>query len=70
MQRLASSRYVTPYGFALVHAGLGESDEAFGWLSRAVDDRSHWLVWLSLDPRFTDLRADSRFRATLARIGW
>jgi TolB-like protein/DNA-binding winged helix-turn-helix (wHTH) protein/Tfp pilus assembly protein PilF len=70
MKRLASSRYVTPYGVALVHAGLGESDEAFQWLSRAVDDRAHWLIWLSLDPRFANLRADPRFGATLARIGW
>ena len=70
MQRLASSRYVTPYGVALVHAGLGETDEAFQWLSRAVDDRAHWLVWLSLDPRFASLRGDPRFAATLARMGW
>ena len=70
LQRLASSRYVTPYAFALVHAGLGETDEAFQWLSKAVDDRTHWLVWLSLDPRFANLRSDSRFGATLARIGW
>ncbi|HZW87801.1 MAG TPA: hypothetical protein VFF12_01875, partial [Myxococcaceae bacterium] len=70
MHRLASSRYVTPYGVALVHAGLGETDEAFRWLSRAVDDRSHWLIWLSVDPRFANLRSDPRFGATLARIGW
>ncbi|MGZ3445065.1 MAG: tetratricopeptide repeat protein [Myxococcaceae bacterium] len=70
MQRLASSRYVTPYGIALVHAGLGQTDEAFLWLSRAVDERSHWLVWLSLDPRFEDLRGDPRFPALLQRMGW
>jgi hypothetical protein len=70
MHGLAASRYVTPYAVALVHAGLGETDEAFQWLSRAVDDRAHWLVWLSLDPRFANLRSDPRFGATLARIGW
>jgi tetratricopeptide (TPR) repeat protein len=70
MERLATSRYVTPYGVALVHAGLGDADGAFQWLSRAVDDRSHWLVWLSLDPRFADLRGDPRFAAVLQRMGW
>ena len=70
MDRLASSRYVTPYGIALVHDGLGDADAAFHWLSRAVDDRAHWLVWLSRDPRFADLRGDPRFGALLQRMGW
>jgi len=70
MERLSASRYVTPYGVALVHDGLGDADGAFQWLSRAVDERSHWLVWLSLDPRFADLRGDPRFAAVLQRIGW
>jgi len=69
MERLASTRYVTPYALALVHDGLGDRDAAFRWLSRAVDDRSHWLVWLSLDPRFADLREDPRFAALVQRVG-
>ncbi len=70
MERLSASRYVTPYGVALVHDGLGDADAAFRWLSRAVDDRSHWLVWLSLDPRFANLRGDPRFAALLQSMGW
>ncbi len=70
MERLSASRYVTPYGVALVHDGLGDADAAFRWLSQAVDDRAHWLVWLSLDPRFADLRGDPRFAALLQSMGW
>ena len=48
---LSKHRFVTSYGVALVHAGLGQIDEAFFWLDRAFEERSHWLVWLRLDPR-------------------
>ena len=45
---------------ALVHAGLGRHHSAFDWLDRAVAARSHWLVWLQLDPRWNSLRQDVR----------
>ena len=61
LERLAKERYVTPYGIALVCAGLGDKDQAFAWLARALEDRSHWLVWLKLDPRFDVLRSDRRY---------
>jgi len=66
---LARQQYVTEYGVALVHAGLGDRDAAFDWLDRAVAARSHWLVWLKLDPRWNGLRADPRYAALLVRVG-
>ena len=68
-QQLAGQRYVTSYGVALVHAGLGDQAEAFRWLDKAYDERSHWLVWLSLDPRWNDLRGDPRFDRLRKRVG-
>jgi len=68
-QELAERQYVTSYGVALVHAGLGDKSEAFRWLDKAYDERSHWLVWLSLDPRWNDLRGDPRFDQLRKRVG-
>ena len=34
MEALSKQRFVTSYGVALVHAGLGQIDEAFHWLDR------------------------------------
>jgi TolB-like protein/DNA-binding winged helix-turn-helix (wHTH) protein len=68
-QKLGESRYVTSYGIALVHAGLGDKSEAFRWLNKAYDERSHWLVWLGLDPRWNDLRGDPRFDQLRKRVG-
>jgi hypothetical protein len=56
-------------GVALVHAGLGDKSEAFRWLDKAYDERSHWLVWLSLDPRWNGLRGDPRFDQLRKRVG-
>lgn len=68
MRKLAGHRFVTAYGVALVHAGLGEQEAAFAWLEKAFAERSHWLVWLRLDPRWKALRGDARFAALVRRM--
>jgi hypothetical protein len=68
LKQIANHRFVTAYGVALVYAGLGEIDAAFTWLDRAFAERSHWLMWLRLDPRFDGFRADPRFVELLDRI--
>jgi DNA-binding winged helix-turn-helix (wHTH) protein len=68
LERLGNHTYVTPYGVALVHAGLGNSDVTFTWLNRAFRERSHWLVWLRLDPRWNELLSDARFVELVRRM--
>ena len=70
LEALSRQRFVTSYGMALVHAGLRQIDEAFRWLDRAFDERSHWLVWLRLDPRWKSLHSDPRFAALVSKIGY
>jgi tetratricopeptide (TPR) repeat protein len=70
LQRLAGTKFVTSYGVALVHAGLGQKDSAFAWLNKAFEERSHWLVWLRLDPRWKGLRSDPRFAELVGRVGF
>jgi hypothetical protein len=38
------------------------------WLDTAFAERSHWLVWLRLDPRWKTLRGDPRFAALVERV--
>ena len=68
LQGLSSNRFVTSYGIALVHASLGENDAAFAALDKAFEERSNWLVWLRLDPRWNPLRADARFAVLVSRM--
>ncbi|HVR38902.1 MAG TPA: winged helix-turn-helix domain-containing protein [Thermoanaerobaculia bacterium] len=63
------NHYVPPHEIALVHAGLGNHDEALAWLARALDERSAWVVYLNVDPRLDALRADGRFGGLVGRVG-
>jgi TolB-like protein/Tfp pilus assembly protein PilF/DNA-binding winged helix-turn-helix (wHTH) protein len=57
-------------GIARIYAALGETDQAFGWLEKAYDDREHWLVTLKVDPMFDLLRSDPRFQDLVRRMNF
>ena len=69
LHALSARQFVSPYHIAVIHAALGERDEAFDWLSRACDAQSEALVWFAVDPMLDSLRPDPRFAAIMARIG-
>jgi TolB-like protein/Tfp pilus assembly protein PilF len=69
LEDIAKERYIPPTAFALVHAGLGDMDEAFQWMDRAVEQRDCYIVLLRTSPSFDELRADPRFDDLLRRIG-
>ena len=61
-------RYVCPFYFAVVYAGLHENAEAVRWLQKAMDDRSNPCIFLRADPQFDSLRKDAGFIALLSRL--
>lgn len=61
--------YVAAYDFAVIHAALGETDQAFEWLQKAYDDRSSYMTWLKVDPQLGPLRSDPRFAELLKKVG-
>ena len=61
--------YVSAYAFALVHASIGEADQAFASLARGRAERTNWMVWLNRDARWAPIRADPRFAALTRAIG-
>jgi tetratricopeptide (TPR) repeat protein len=48
----ARTRFVSPFHFALVYAGLGEGNEVVTWLERCRDERSGWLTWIGVEREF------------------
>ena len=62
LRDLSRQRYVSPYWYAIVHAGAGDRESALGWLEKACEERDVWLTWLKVEPRFEGLRTHARFR--------
>jgi TolB-like protein/DNA-binding winged helix-turn-helix (wHTH) protein/Flp pilus assembly protein TadD len=69
LRTLSKTRYVSPYAFALVYIGLGETEKALESLQRAVTERSQAVTNLKVDPVFDDLRSDPRFVSLIRQIG-
>lgn len=69
LHRKSEQSYVSAYDIAVIYAGLGETEQAFTWLYKAIEQRPFWLCWLKLDPRLDGLRADPRFHNLLRRVG-
>jgi len=69
LTELARQKYVAPHFFAGIQVGLGENDRAIEYLERSYEERSHWLIYLHLDPGMDGLRDNPRFQHLLRRIG-
>ena len=70
LQAAARERFVPPYAFALVHAGLGDADAAMAALEAAYAVRDVHLVLIGIDPKWDPYRRDPRFVDLLRRCGF
>jgi TolB-like protein len=66
----AGSRYIPPTYIGMLHAGLGNTDEALIWLERAFEQRADGLTWLNVEPMLDELRSDPRFQDLIHRLGF
>ena len=65
---LAAQAYVPPAGFAWIHLGLGEIDEAFVWMDHAIEARDHHMTPIKSYPFLDPIRSDPRFAALLRKM--
>jgi TolB-like protein/class 3 adenylate cyclase/Tfp pilus assembly protein PilF len=70
LQARAREEYVPSYWIAFVHVGFGDKDRAIEWMDKAREERSAWLAWANVEPRFDILRDDPRFRDILRKVGF
>ena len=67
--RFGLRTYVSPDQMAVSSAAVGDIDQAFYWLGRAIDNNSGAeTLWLKVDPRFDALRGDPRYLEALRRL--
>jgi serine/threonine protein kinase/tetratricopeptide (TPR) repeat protein len=68
LKDLSARQYISPLDFAFIYMGLGDREQAFVYLEKAYQERSTWLMWIKVDPRFDPLRSDPRFADLLRRM--
>jgi TolB-like protein/DNA-binding winged helix-turn-helix (wHTH) protein/Tfp pilus assembly protein PilF len=68
LMQLSRERYVSAYDIAAIHVSVGNPDEAFAWLDRAIEERAMPLVVLRFDPAFDRIRDDPRMAIVMARL--
>src|SRR5207249_2098187 len=70
LKEMSKRGYVSPFFIALIHVGLGEKEQAFECLEKALEDRSEWMTWLKVYPQLDSLRSDPRFTELMRRVGF
>jgi TolB-like protein/DNA-binding winged helix-turn-helix (wHTH) protein/Flp pilus assembly protein TadD len=68
LREIANHRFVLPTSFAWLHLGLGDIDEAFTWMERAVYRNDEWVHPLKTYPFLDPLRSDPRFHGLMHKI--
>jgi len=66
----SAERYISPYNIALIYNGLDERDQTLAWLERGYEQRDQKMVFLKVEPKWNNLRADRRFQDLLRRVGF
>ena len=69
LQDRSKTEYVSPYFFAVLYAGMGDTDLAFQHLEKARMERQSYLFLLNVEPVFDALRSDPRFSGLVKMIG-
>jgi tetratricopeptide (TPR) repeat protein len=68
LSALSRTQFVSQYFFALVHAGLGDGDEALNCLGHAFREGCDWLLHAGVEPRWDNLRHTERFQRLLMKL--
>ncbi len=66
---VSQQRYVPATYIAILHAGMGQADDAFEWLEKAYAERADGLTLINVEPMVDGLRSDPRFQRFVSRLG-
>jgi TolB-like protein/Flp pilus assembly protein TadD len=59
---------ISPYLIAKVYCGLGNKDQAFYWLEKALNEHDVHIIRIKTDETLDDLRSDPRYNIILRRL--
>lgn len=65
LKERSKSKYVPSYWIAVIYNGFRDREQTIAWMRKAFDERSSWLVWSNVEPRFAWLRDDPDFASLM-----
>jgi adenylate cyclase len=68
LKERSQSQYVPSYWIAVIYNGLKDKEQVITWMRKAFDERSSWLVWSNVEPRFAWLRDDPDFASLMSAM--
>lgn len=68
-ERMKRGEYVSAGEYVTVYTRLGDKEQAFAWLDKAVQERNGFVFEVRADPIYDKLRADPRFQSLLRKLG-
>jgi serine/threonine-protein kinase len=68
LEERSGRQYVSPSALARMYTGLGEKDQAFVWLNKAVEAHDPNFTFSVFDPLWDPLRSDPRFTRAVRRM--
>ncbi|HMD79347.1 MAG TPA: adenylate/guanylate cyclase domain-containing protein [Nitrososphaerales archaeon] len=69
LKAASTTRYVPPYGIAMIYFALREDDNGFLWLEKSYQEKS-FMTFLGVDPALDRLRGDPRLVSLVERLGF
>lgn len=69
LEQRGRQTYVSPHSLAMVHASIGNVNQALDLLERAYEQRDPWLSLIHVQSQFNALRGIPRFKSLLQRMG-
>ena len=68
LSKRSEHEFISSYDLAIAQSGFGDAAKTFHLLDAAVRERSPRVEFLGVEPRFDNLRGDSRYGALLRLI--
>jgi hypothetical protein len=65
----SAREYVNPYVVATIYVALGDKNQTFEWLNKAIPEHTSYLAFMRMEPKFDPIRSDPRFADFMRRIG-
>ncbi|HEY0457704.1 MAG TPA: winged helix-turn-helix domain-containing protein [Pyrinomonadaceae bacterium] len=69
-EQMSRGEYVPALNVAWIYSALGDKDQAFEWLNKAIDEGEDRLLYMVSEPELDGLRDDPRFPEMVRRIGF